>query len=286
MARKSNTNGPESDSDSASDADKLVEAIQVLSGAVEHANQNLSMIADELGRIRDDLSWLLNNREEVGRIIRKLPLDPADRNWSAKLAALNQPRESIRCQQCNVESPDSLAAAVLCGWANLAPDDGDDLQQFTGTCPTCAEKEKPPEKPAETIFCTCCPSTIVGMADALRAGWTCLIDDEGNERGNFAGECPACSENPDAPKYRVRTYDINTGKFTPQAGIPEIVTGHSGLRKAIRALREMGYPADRSGDCSDSSVLIERMEPAEAEAAAKLAATPAKAVPKPRRTLF
>ena len=46
----------------------------------------------------------------------------------------------------------------------------------------------------ETIFCTGCDTpSPPSLAEALRAGWTCLIDDEGNERGNYAGHCPDCT---------------------------------------------------------------------------------------------
>ena len=64
----------------------------------------------------------------------------------------------------------------------------------------------------------------------------------------------------DEPKYRVRTYDADLEEFTPQADVPEIVIGQLGLRRAIRELRSIGYPADRSGCCSDPSVLIELIE--------------------------
>jgi len=47
---------------------------------------------------------------------------------------------------------------------------------------------------AETCFCTSCEATITGLANALRAHWSCLLDDEGNERGNFAGHCGSCTE--------------------------------------------------------------------------------------------
>ncbi len=46
----------------------------------------------------------------------------------------------------------------------------------------------------ETLFCTICQARITGLADAIRAGWSCIIDDEGNELGNFAGHCGPCTE--------------------------------------------------------------------------------------------
>jgi len=57
---------------------------------------------------------------------------------------------------------------------------------------------------AETLFCTTCQAKVKGIADAVRAGWSCIIDDEGDEQGNFAGHCGACTEDienePDKPK--------------------------------------------------------------------------------------
>jgi hypothetical protein len=49
--------------------------------------------------------------------------------------------------------------------------------------------------PPETLFCTCCDAVSnTTLALALRAGWQCIVDDEGNERGNYAGMCPGCIE--------------------------------------------------------------------------------------------
>jgi hypothetical protein len=49
--------------------------------------------------------------------------------------------------------------------------------------------------PPETVFCTCCDAVSdTTLALALRAGWQCIVDDEGNERGNYAGMCPGCIE--------------------------------------------------------------------------------------------
>lgn len=128
------------------DAEEVSEAIRVLSGTVDNAtqelnetNQRLLIIGDELSRIGDEIRWIVNNHSDVfARVIGKLPFDPGDHQWAAKINAMN-PTERIFCTSCNTPSPRSLS-------------------------------------------------------DALRAGWTCLIDDEGNERGDFAGCCPACAE--------------------------------------------------------------------------------------------
>ena len=55
--------------------------------------------------------------------------------------------------------------------------------------------------------------------------------------------------------YRITTLDPRTGKYTPQAGIPEYVTGLAGLRRALRGLRAMGYEARRG----DYAVKVERI---------------------------
>jgi hypothetical protein len=76
---------------------------------------------------------------------------------------------------------------------------------------------------------------------------------------------------PDAPPeaaplslrtYRVRTWDTETQEYSAQDGVPEIVRGISGLRRAVRLLRLGGYTAHREGDDSDPSVLIERVDSA------------------------
>jgi hypothetical protein len=68
------------------------------------------------------------------------------------------------------------------------------------------------------------------------------------------------------PRYYVRTWDYQRQTFTPQAGVRSGPYSQFGLRRALRALRGMGYAARRlprrvaSGcdDCGDPSVLVER----------------------------
>ena len=66
------------------------------------------------------------------------------------------------------------------------------------------------------------------------------------------------------PSYFVDTWDTTLQKFTPQDGVPYGPYTLFGLRKAIRALRGMGYSANRLpkigvGDCAgDPSVYIVR----------------------------
>jgi hypothetical protein len=64
----------------------------------------------------------------------------------------------------------------------------------------------------------------------------------------------------------VTTWDTDRQTFTPQAGVRTGPYSKFGLRRALRALRGMGYSAARlprrvaSGcdDCGDPSVLVER----------------------------
>ena len=65
-------------------------------------------------------------------------------------------------------------------------------------------------------------------------------------------------------EYRIRTYDVEAGDYTPQDGIPEIVTGFRGLLMALRLLKAEGYSCDRrKHGGSDPSVLVERISPLE-----------------------
>lgn len=64
------------------------------------------------------------------------------------------------------------------------------------------------------------------------------------------------------PRYYIWTWDTDKQSFTPQAGVRCGPWSKWGLRRAIRRLREMGYPCDYSSKGSgDPSVKIERVEP-------------------------
>lgn len=60
------------------------------------------------------------------------------------------------------------------------------------------------------------------------------------------------------PNYRIRTWDMDLQEYTPQEGVPEIVHGETGLRRALRALQGMGYSGRRE---YDPCVLVELHEP-------------------------
>jgi hypothetical protein len=66
--------------------------------------------------------------------------------------------------------------------------------------------------PPETLFCTCCDAVATSLAKALRAGWQCIIDDEGNERGNYAGMCPECIADEEAAGSADDAPDADSGK--------------------------------------------------------------------------
>jgi len=46
--------------------------------------------------------------------------------------------------------------------------------------------------------------------------------------------------------YRITTLDPRTGKYTPQIGVPEYVTGFAGLRRALRKLERLSYDRQAS----------------------------------------
>lgn len=68
------------------------------------------------------------------------------------------------------------------------------------------------------------------------------------------------------PRYYVTTWDAEEQEFTPQKGLKAGPWCLFGLRRALRKLRGMGYPAarigaeSRTGGCGDPAVLVERRE--------------------------
>lgn len=62
-------------------------------------------------------------------------------------------------------------------------------------------------------------------------------------------------------KYIVRTYDHELKRYTSQDGVPLIATGLAGLRRALRALRAIGYSSHsrRQGKyrwCNDTDTAV------------------------------
>ena len=64
----------------------------------------------------------------------------------------------------------------------------------------------------------------------------------------------------DRPRYYVTTYDHDRGEFTPQCGVRSGPYKLFALRKALRALRDLGYDTDyKSVDGEGApSVRVER----------------------------
>jgi len=137
--------------------------------AVNRLTEMLSTIEDILVDIKGELSWIINNREDIKLpvpVITRMPKRASDPNWGAKLAALNKP-ETIACTECDVASPDSLAVALHDGWTNLVPDDGVEWN-YLGVCPDCqqvenlarqktngesaVEERREPDHPKDTLF--------------------------------------------------------------------------------------------------------------------------------------
>lgn len=63
----------------------------------------------------------------------------------------------------------------------------------------------------------------------------------------------------DTPKYSVLTYDWNLQKFTPQDGVSPGPYSQFELRRALRALRKLGYDVTRHGGFC---VLVEKVKEA------------------------
>jgi len=55
--------------------------------------------------------------------------------------------------------------------------------------------------------------------------------------------------------YTIETADVGTDGYSPQPGVPHVVHGLAGLRRALRALRNIGYDAVRG----DWAVKVERL---------------------------
>ena len=85
------------------------------------------------------------------------------------------------------ESPREVAAENMHIGLNAVVDLVDDLRRQI-------DKLVEPEANNETLFCTICGAKAVGLGKSLRTGWSCIIDDEGNDEGNFAGHCGGCTE--------------------------------------------------------------------------------------------
>jgi hypothetical protein len=88
------------------------------------------------------------------------------------------------------DSVDSLYILLQHIWQNR--------EEFLDVLSDARAIEQAPDLPDEIVFCTACEKTVIGVAQALRRGWQCIMDDEGNERGNYAAMCQQCIEREDA----------------------------------------------------------------------------------------
>ena len=60
-------------------------------------------------------------------------------------------------------------------------------------------------------------------------------------------------------KYEVFTWDAEKEEWNPQEGVRRGPYTLFGLRRALRRLRDLGYPCDyQSNNCGDPSVLVRR----------------------------
>lgn len=94
----------------------------------------------------------------------------------------------VRCEVCGLAV--DFRRAVRDQWRDIQ-EEGSDL---LGVCPDCHAKGPQDDLPEESIFCVHCTAVAIGVIDALRSGWQCIADYEGNHRGNYAGCCPSCLE--------------------------------------------------------------------------------------------
>lgn len=155
-----------------------------LASELRHIAEEIRPLTDSVDSLYLLLQHVWQNREELCELLNGF-----------------SDRDTIRCERC--PSSPGLGEAITDGWKDLRNDDG----KFFGICPPChAAVEREHETlPPETLFCTCCDTvSSTSLAEALRAGWQCIIDDEGNERGNYAGMCPGCIEEEESAGEPVR----------------------------------------------------------------------------------
>lgn len=169
------------------DADTRRRSEEVASD-VRHIAKEIRPLTDSLDSLHILLQHVWQNRDELVDL----------------LSGFTE-RVTIHCEQC--PSNQGVAKAITDGWKELRNEAG----TFRGVCPCCnaAAKGGRERLPAEIVFCTCCHAICsTSLAEALRGGWQCIIDDEGNERGNYAGMCPGCTrEEAVAPTHRVASVD-------------------------------------------------------------------------------
>jgi hypothetical protein len=163
----------------ASDHDRLADSIEALASAVEGNTQEMKALRDAIDDLRTEYVHAIRDSEcpylaeakAVRRILPSFPLDDAlemdltpDQIRQAiaegvttavglrriqKNTRSDELRETITCAHCDVDSPESLAAALQEGWTDLCRDDGQ-RWNYLGVCPECRARENEPvEREAE-----------------------------------------------------------------------------------------------------------------------------------------
>lgn len=144
----------------ASEAPDLVDELRAVRDAVEE----LYVLLDHIWRNRDELRDVIESLVETSKIKgpAEFPLEEALEmgltlkqireavaegiTTAAGLRVLEKNAradalpETIACAHCDVDSPESLAAALQEGWTDLCRDDGPGWN-YLGVCPECREQE-------------------------------------------------------------------------------------------------------------------------------------------------
>ena len=159
----------------ASNHDRLADSIETLASAIHGNTQEMKALRDAIEdlrteyahAIRDSHCPYLAEAQAVRRILPSFRLDDAlemgltpDQlrqaiaEGATTAAGLHRIRrntpadevlETIACARCEVDSPESLAAALQEGWTKLCRDDGPGWN-YLGLCPDCqAEEDDSPE---------------------------------------------------------------------------------------------------------------------------------------------
>jgi len=161
---------------------------EALASELRHIAKEIRPLSDAVDSLYLLLQHVWQNRDELFELLH---------------GVAEEERDTIRCERCPQST--SLLEAVRDGWKELRDEDG----TLWGRCELChaavpMELDKPPN---ETVSCKTCDARFPdSLAHAVRAGWTCIIDDEGNERGNFAGQCPKCSDDKHRLPAQVREH--------------------------------------------------------------------------------
>jgi hypothetical protein len=154
----------------ANDSDRLADSIENLAGAIEGNTQEMKALRDAIDDLRTSYEYAVRNAEcpylaeatTVRKILPSFPLDDAlemgltpeqirravaegvttavGLRQIEKNGRSDEVPETIACARCDVDSPESLAAALQDGWIELSRDDGAGWN-YLGICPQCQAEE-------------------------------------------------------------------------------------------------------------------------------------------------